>query len=59
MPSWREWKGRCIAGIPGRVEYEDVWDLRNAGDLLESGSGNKPYTNSHTSYGKNQEVNEV
>ena len=44
--------------VSRKVEYEDVWDLRNAGDLLESGSGNKPYTNSRPSYGKNQ-VNEV
>ena len=44
--------------VSQKVEYEDVWDLRNAGDLLESGSGNKPYTNSRPSYGKNQ-VNEV
>ena len=44
--------------VSQKVEYEDVWDLRNAGDLLESGSGNKPYTISRPSYGKNQ-VNEV
>ena len=44
--------------VSQKVGYEDVWDLRNAGDLLESGSGNKPYTNSRPSYGKNQ-VNEV
>ena len=44
--------------VSQKVKYEDVWDLRNAGDLLESGSGNKPYTNSRPSYGKNQ-VNEV
>ena len=44
--------------VSRKVGYEDVWDLRNAGDLLESGSGNKPYTNSRPSYGKNQ-VNEV
>ena len=44
--------------VSQKVEYEDVWDLRNAGDALESGSGNKPYTNSRPSYGKNQ-VNEV
>jgi len=44
--------------VSQKVGYEDVWDLRNAGDALESGSGNKPYTNSRPSYGKNQ-VNEV
>ena len=44
--------------VSQKVGYEDVWDLRNVGDLLESGSGNKPYTNSRPSYGKNQ-VNEV
>lgn len=32
--------------------------LANRGEALESGSGNKPYTNSRPSYGKNQ-VNEV
>ena len=44
--------------VSQKVGYEDAWDLRNAGDALESGSGNKPYTNSRPSYGKNQ-VNEV
>ena len=44
--------------VSQKVGYDDVWDLRNAGDALESGSGNKPYTNSRPSYGKNQ-VNEV
>ena len=24
--------------VSRKVEYEDVWDLRNAGDVLESGS---------------------
>ena len=24
--------------VSQKVEYEDVWDLRNVGDLLESGS---------------------
>ena len=24
--------------VSRKVEYEDVWDLRNVGDLLESGS---------------------
>ena len=28
--------------VSQKVEYEDVWDLRNAGDLLESGSVTKP-----------------
>ena len=37
-------KGKCIAKVSTnnqpsqKVGYEDVWDLRNAGDLLESGS---------------------
>ena len=44
--------------VSQKVGYEDVWDLRNPCDVLESGSGNKPYTNSRPSYGKNQ-VNEV
>ena len=44
--------------VSQKVGYEDVWDLGNVGDALESGSGNKPYTNSRPSYGKNQ-VNEV
>ena len=24
--------------VSQKVEYEDVWDLRNAGDMLESGT---------------------
>ena len=31
--------------VSRKVEYEDVWDLRNAGDVLESGRKGGTYTN--------------
>ena len=37
--------GGCFsayAAVSQKVEYEDVWDLRNVGDALESGSVTKP-----------------